>query len=144
MGKYAVMFDKGDKKSMSRTKQAFAKDSDINTIVARYHKTGLLAQVAEKPLFADVSHGLDYHGMLMKIEQIQNEFYTLPAEIREKFDNDPGKAIAFLGDPANDKEAVNLFLKKAVEAKAETVSSGSTVNAGVESKPEEGASGTAQ
>lgn len=40
--------------------------------------------------------------------QAQQNFMLLPAEIRERFNNDPGRLIAFLEDDRNKNEAIKL------------------------------------
>lgn len=93
----------------SRTKQSFAKECDINQILARYRKTGLLDHVRANPgVFADVSKIEDFHGMTQKIRFAQESFEQLPADLRNRFNNDPGRLIAFVADKSNIDEAIKL------------------------------------
>ncbi len=94
-----------------RTKQSFRAQTDINNIVARYQKTGLLEHVRVNPgVFADVSEIGDYHGMVAKIRFAQERFEQLPAVIRARFNGDPGLLVRFMSDEANRDEAVKLGL----------------------------------
>ena len=95
----------------SRTKVAPAGDCDVNTIVERYRTTGVLTHVSRKaPIFADVSNVQDYLTSWNMIKQAEAEFMALPARVRERFLNDPQQLIAFVKDPANRDEAIELGL----------------------------------
>ena len=47
------------------------------------------------------------------IIQAQDQFASLPANIRDRFANSPEKYLAFLADSANKEEAVKLGLVNA-------------------------------
>lgn len=94
-----------------RTKQSDGKDVDINTIIKRYTKTGLLDSVREDPaIYADVSQFGDYRSMVDKITLAKNLFMGLPSDIRTRFSNDPALFVSFMGDEKNRDEAVKLGL----------------------------------
>lgn len=96
----------------SRTQQQFAKQCDINSIMARYGKTGQLpADIIRQGVYGDVSQIPDLLDATRLVAQAQADFNALPAEIRNKVGNDPTKLVAYLSDPANDAEAVKLGLK---------------------------------
>lgn len=77
----------------SRTKQADAQDADINNLVARYMRTGQTRGTSELPRYGDFSSGLDFHAVLMRIREAQDQFMDLPAPVRRLCDNDPGKFL---------------------------------------------------
>lgn len=107
-----VFFDK--KKDKSLTVQSDMDAADINKIMARYEKTGLLIDplgVERKPMYGDFTEVKDYHTTLSALKRTEAAFNLLPAPVRNRFNNDPEALIKFLDDPANDQEAVKLGLK---------------------------------
>lgn len=98
---------------VSRTKQSFKDDCDINSIMKKYEKTGVVAHQAKyQGNYADVSGGLDYHASMNAVTRAQEMFMQLPASVRTKFGNDPGRFLEFAMDPANDEEMIKMGLKK--------------------------------
>lgn len=94
-----------------RTKQSFGPASDVNAIVARYEKTGIMDYVRQNPgVFSDVSQIPDYPEMIMKIRFAEESFEQLPAHLRKRFEFDPAKLVAFISDDSNRDEAVKLGL----------------------------------
>lgn len=84
---------------------------DVNLIVAKYAKTGLMTNIrTDKPMYGDFSSSVDYHESVFRLQQAEDAFMDLPANIRKRFDNDPGKLIDFLQDVNNREEAVSLGL----------------------------------
>ncbi len=102
-----------------RTKQSFRDATDINKIVARFERTGLLEHVNKNPgTYADVSNLRDYPSALRLIKRGNDLFDALPSNLRSRFDNDPARLISFLDDPKNKEEAIKLgLLPKSKEAK---------------------------
>lgn len=109
-----LSFDPTDPRSRSRTHQSFAKDADINNIMNRYKKTGVLGDPSissqRVARFGDFSDIADYPTMVARIQQAQDDFMTLPATTRAKFNNLVENALDFIADPANADEAVALGL----------------------------------
>ena len=107
----------------SRTKQSFAVECDINNIIRGYDRNGLISHLNEKmPQYADLVHdniiggaALDYHQALTMVRQADSAFRELPAEVRQRFENDPAKFLAFVDDPANQEEMVHMGLADARE-----------------------------
>lgn len=95
------------------TKQSFAEETDINVIVNRFMKTGYLPTAINMPTYGDFADAPDYHTALNLIQAAEEAFYDLPAELRARFENDPGQLMAFLEDPANQAEAVELGVAQA-------------------------------
>lgn len=105
---------KGDK---GFTVQADRDDADINKIIARYMKSGVLPPSNKgEPFYGDVTEFSGLADSLIKIHEADRLFMTYPAEIRERFDNDKVKFIQFLENPDNRDEAIDLglILKPAV------------------------------
>lgn len=90
--------------------QQFAKECDINEIVRRFGLTGELPLNERPPIVGDFTDVVDYHTALNAVRLAEIGFQGLPANVRARFDNDPGKMLDFLEDPGNREEAVKLGL----------------------------------
>lgn len=112
-----VVFDPEDPLSVSRTQQHFKKEVDLNRMMEKYQKTGLLpVPVDRKPFYGDFTEVEDFHGLQIKLAAAQAEFMRLPSFIRSRFNNDPHQLLEFLSNASNDAEAVKLGLKEAPRA----------------------------
>lgn len=95
----------------SLAKQSFAEECDINAILNRWQKTGVIDHINDAaPQYMDVALVGDYHQSLNAVVQAQESFMALPAVIRARFGNDPGAFLAFAADPANAKAMIDLGL----------------------------------
>lgn len=100
----------------SRTIQASADEVDINTLVARAKNGADLSSYMRPGQYEDVSEiPRDLREALAIVNQANELFYGLDANIRERFKNDPAQMIDFLGDPKNREEAISLGMVKAPE-----------------------------
>lgn len=104
--KVQLKFPKGE----GRTKQSFRSQCNINDIMKKYEKTGLIEHIKQGGTYGDFTQPLDYHGALNEITKATASFMTLPANLRKRFDNDPAKLISFLADEKNRTEAEELGL----------------------------------
>lgn len=94
---------------VSLAKQEFADECDINTIVRRFGITGTMPSSVSMPVFADFSGMVDdYHSAVNLVLAADDAFMTIPAEVRAKFDNDPGRFVAFCSD-ANNADKMREF-----------------------------------
>lgn len=100
------------KDSPSRTKQSFRDECNINTIVKKAKRTGLLPTKGLAD-FGDFSDGIDFMEAKIRIVQAEQAFLNLSSDLRARFDNDPAKLIGFLADEKNRDEAVKLKLLNA-------------------------------
>lgn len=95
----------------SRTKQSFKDEVNINSIIKKYRKTGLIKHVNANPgRYEDVSDVRNFHEAQNIIAEGKQMFNALPANVRERFQNDPGQLISFLDNPDNKDEAIKLGL----------------------------------
>lgn len=95
------------------TEQSSKKMTDINHIIKKYDKTGLIDHVSRfEARFGDMT-GLDFKLALDKITHAQSMFENLPSEIRKKFQNNPQKLLEFMEDPGNRDEAIKLGMIRA-------------------------------
>lgn len=96
----------------SRTKQAFKDECDVNKIVRKFEKTGLLDFVnTRSPQYGDVT-GINFDTAMQTISQANELFADMPAKLRKRFNNEPGEFLTFIQDPANKAEALALGLLK--------------------------------
>lgn len=96
----------------SKTKQSFAEECDINTIVRRFHLTGELPTNVRMPTYQDFVGVFDFHSAMNAIVQASEAFDEMPAEVRARFHNEPAEFVAFCSDEANRPEAERLGLVK--------------------------------
>lgn len=95
----------------TRTKQSFQAECDINNIMAKYAKTGVLEHTRNvQGAYGDFSDVPDFQEARNRLIAAEEAFMALPAAIRKRFDNDPEQFVAFLSDDANRDEAVKLGL----------------------------------
>lgn len=98
----------------SRTKQSFRDETDINRIMAQWKRTGQIEHLAKsEPRYGDFNNSVDYQTAVNQVLEADEAFMALPAEIRDRFQNAPGQLLDFVGDPANQDEAVALGLVEA-------------------------------
>lgn len=89
--------------------QASKDETDINTIVNKYLRTGEMPE-QRQGIYADISELTDLQEALEQVRAADEAFMALPAEVRRYFDNDPVKLVQFANDPANLDKAIELGL----------------------------------
>lgn len=93
------------------TKQADAKDADINYIMKRFERTGQLPDmIVRDGRYGDFSEVPDYQEALHIVQRANEQFENLDANIRNRFDNDPAKFLGFVNDPKNEDELAKMGL----------------------------------
>lgn len=99
----------------SMTLQQFRDECDINNLVARYHRTGSFynaldcaGRVVRMPQYGDFSEIGDFREQQQKILDVYEMFATLPAKVRERFNNNPAFFVEFVADEKNIDECVKL------------------------------------
>ncbi len=118
----------------SAAKQSFKDECDINKIMAKYRKTGLIDHVNRyKGDYSNLERGFEYQAGLNMIIEAKDAFESLPAEIRTRFGNDPGEFLEFVHDPESVDELVALGLAKALPQESEE--SGQAPDAGAGDGP---------
>lgn len=86
----------------SLTRQEFADDCDINTLMAKYEKTGVINHFNNGvPQYLDIVGLPDLQMSHMLLQEASEAFMRLPAVVRREFDNDPMKFTAFASDEKN-------------------------------------------
>ena len=85
-------------------------ECDINYILKQFNVTGVLPQSPVSPKYGDFTGIGDYQTALNRVIAADDEFMTLPAQLRARFENDPENLINFLNDENNRDEAIQLGL----------------------------------
>lgn len=113
--KPGIDFPIDDPLSRSKAVQSDMDAADINKIMARYEKTGVIIDpqgIERKPMFGDFTQFQNYHAMLSAVRDADRYFLTLPAPLRNRFDNDVQKFVEFCENPANKAELIKLGLRE--------------------------------
>ncbi len=94
----------------SKTKQSFKKECDINLIMAKLDRTGAVSHFNKNSAEYGYATSLDFAESMRVVTTGQRMFDELPASIRNRFLNDPGRFLDFVQDEANAEEMVKLGL----------------------------------
>lgn len=101
--------------------QTGKREADINVIVKRFLSTGQLPTLNLEPLYADFSQAGDFTMAQQMMLAAEQAFDQIPAEIREKFDNNPAAFIAWAEtNKYTDEDIQRVFSPKEEPPKAET------------------------
>lgn len=85
-----------------RTRQEFADECDINTLMARYEKTGVINHFSQSEgNYFDATDVPDLATALAFVAHAEDAFMRLPAAARREFDNDAVKFVQFAEDKDN-------------------------------------------
>lgn len=104
------------------TKQSDLKDTDINAIFKRYERTGQLPDmIAKNGSYGDFSAVPDYQEAVNIVRHAEEQFSALDVTIRNRFENDPTKFLAFATDEKNydELEKMGLLKPEVVKARAD-------------------------
>lgn len=106
---------------VSRAKQSFKEECDINTIVKRFNLNGELPNNIRTPTYADFDDNVNFHEAMNAIASARESFDAMPAMVRKRFDNDPGKFVDFCSDGKNLDEMRKLGLAVPLPPETPTV-----------------------
>lgn len=108
--------------SGGRTKQEFKEECDLNVLMRRYEKTGVLPSARMvQPRYVDAFDLPSYQESMQIMADAERAFMALPARVRGEFDNDPEKFVAFAQDEKNVDKLREWGLAKAPEPAPEPV-----------------------
>ncbi len=108
MRQHAISF----KNVKSLTKQSFKDECDINKILKKFEKTGAITHYTKNaPQYGDTTSPM-LHDAMNIIANAESMFEELPAQLRKKFNNDPGTFLDFVQDENNLEEMRELGLTK--------------------------------
>lgn len=100
----------------SLTRQEFKDECDVNQVLARFVKTGVLDHVAKHgPRYGDFIGLPNLHESQNMIRAANQMFMELPAAVRKRFSNDAQEFIDFMAEEANADEARELGLLPALK-----------------------------
>ncbi len=89
---------------VSLAKQEFRDECDINNVMRKYEKTGLLDHVNKfQGQYGDFSEVVDYQSALNAVMSADAAFLTLPAGVRARFENDPAGFLEFVENGTEDE-----------------------------------------
>lgn len=96
--------------ALDRTRQSFKDECDINVIMKRYAATGQLDHMNTRaPIWGEVPD-LDFNAAMHIVVRAREDFERLPANVRDRFANDPAQLLLFISKPENQAEAEKLGL----------------------------------
>ncbi len=93
---------------LSKTRQADALNTDINTIMKKYVAHGILPRPPGTARYGDFSSGLDFKTAMDAVTAAQSNFMELPSHIRSHCRNDAGEFLDMVFDPARKAELEEL------------------------------------
>lgn len=95
----------------SLTKQADLESCDINRIVNKFMRTGVVDHLNNKQLrYLDCVNVTNYNDAINIVRNAQEIFDALPAAVRRRFDNDPALFLSAFEDPDMREELSELGL----------------------------------
>lgn len=102
-------FDK-DGKIVYMTEQSHKNECDVNLIIKKYDRNGLIDHISRmEARFGDAT-ALEFKEAMDLVTGATDMFNNLPAEIRGRFQNNPENLIGFMDNPDNREEAIKLGL----------------------------------
>lgn len=81
------------------TKQQEAIECNINTIIARYQKTGHLPPSPKTPMYGDFTGPTTLLEAQALVKEASERFLALPSAVRELCDQNPAKYLAMAQTP---------------------------------------------
>lgn len=93
---------------VSRTKQSFKRDCDINVILGKYAKGQVVDHLAKWEGSFGEFPAMDFREAMELTRQAQEMFADLPSEVRKRFANDPGLFLEFTQEVNDKGELKNL------------------------------------
>lgn len=100
----------------TKTKQSFRDECDINNILARYQKTGVIDHVKNHSQEYGFASGDSFTESMNLVAAAKSMFEELPSQTRTKFENNPAKFLDFVQNEANIPEMREMGLMVPVEA----------------------------
>ena len=98
------------------TKQSMKDECNVNLIMAKYQKTGLVSFVSKRQAEYMDAPAIDFQQAMDIVKDAENMFLDMPSSMRKRFQNDPGEFYEFIHNPDNKEEMYKLGL--AIEHKA--------------------------
>lgn len=97
-------------KDKSLTRQEFAEEVDINTIIRKFGLDGEMPENIRMPTSGDFTNVPTFMEAMNAIRAATEAFDAMPARVRAEFHNDPAEFVAFCDDPKNRQRAADMGL----------------------------------
>ena len=126
-------------KGIKPAKQEFKADTDLNTIMRKFQKTGAIDHSKIHQGSYGIASPVQLHEALNLVNTAETMFNELPSSLRNKFENNAEKFLAFVQDDKNYDEARNLglLLEPAAQAAAEEAAGAASPGAEVGQEPDQ-------
>lgn len=85
---------------------------DITNIISRFQETGVLQHVNNHHGEYGFATAMDFQNAMELVVKAENNFKSLPAKIRNRFNNDPSLYLDFVQNPDNIEEMYSLGMAK--------------------------------
>ncbi len=89
-------------------KQSDEKRCNINNIVSKFLKHGVMPEGTQPKKYGDFDQHIDYETQLNKITDIQSYFEDLSSEVRNGFKNNVKNMLDFVSNPENKDKAIKM------------------------------------
>lgn len=94
-----------------KTQQHFKQECDLNYILRKYQKTGLIDHVNKhQGDYSDLTDSVTFTEAMHVIQDAAESFETLPSSIRKQFKNNPQEFLDFVSDNSNADRLVEMGL----------------------------------
>jgi phage internal scaffolding protein len=93
-------------------KQSMKAECDINNIMRRFVKTGVVEHFATGRGSYGFASSASFHEAMLAVNDAQRMFDELPATVRKRFNNDPATFLDFATNKDNLEELRKLGLAK--------------------------------
>lgn len=103
------------------TRQEFKAECDVNVIMSRYQRTGIMPGNPAGMRYGDFTELPNFMDAMNTVARANEAFAALPAAIRRRFGNDPGEYVDFVSNPENLDEVRKLGLAEAAPKAPEPV-----------------------
>lgn len=104
-------------KDASRAIQSQKDAADINNIVKKFGITGQIVGKFRMPLQGDFEGVTDFRSAMERVVMAKENFMRVPANVRSRFNNDPGEFASFCLLEKNRDQLVEWGLAPKREAK---------------------------
>lgn len=94
---------------VSRTRQEFAADCDINKIMKDAVRTGTVPSRTDMARYGDFASAPDFQEAQNIVIKAREQFAAVSSELRNKFDNDPYKFLAWIHSDKFDLEEAQKY-----------------------------------
>lgn len=108
--------DENGEQAQGRTHQEFKDECDVNLIIPKYDRTGLLTHLNEAiAQYGDYSEVNEFQESMNLVISATENFMQIPSNIRQMFNNDPGQFFEFATNPANNEKMIELGLATPID-----------------------------